>query len=493
MAMACALLAGGMLTSCEDEVTDIDVPDMAPGEWYLENVELKDAAVLSETATDKSIDMTIAASGLGVSANGDGMVLGSAKQLIIRSNSNWKIVPKLAEGETDDFVMMIPRDGNGEMRVRLALYPNLELTPRSVDYALYVNGVEQENIFIHIDQAAAEAYLNVGAPNLSASGGLTKVGVAANVDWKVEIDPVDWIEIDSIGETAFRLNAKPNTGLETRSVNLRVSAPLFPDLDKEFTVSQLPEGIYLLDNFDWLEAFLKGKADEKGRAFDQPNLYANAKSQQHILGSNKKGNAFLPQTNGWDVLGYGWLYTASCSCYVGWHLATANHTGNGFLKIGRTSFFGDVTTPPFEAIEGTKDIKIRFKAVAQTSTKNVKDGNILCVGILRGSGEIKDANANITVGNFMDNTGTVGPMIPVNVMKFEVENLPEYNKSTAADVDIRDFKTYEVVITGADATTRITFIGGTSIGSDIIGGAESKVANRIFIDEVSVTDVDREF
>ncbi|MDE7443401.1 MAG: BACON domain-containing protein, partial [Muribaculaceae bacterium] len=494
VACACSLLVGGILSSCDDEMQRAAPSDLALGQWFIEDEVYagSDAAgILSSVVTETQVDMKISHNGLAVkyNTNGipEGMTLGDAKQVVIRANGNWKIIPKLAEGDSCNYVTLLPPDGVGDSRIRMSVFPNYQLKPRSCDFALVVNGVEQPNIFLHIDQEAAPTYLNVGAPNISSQGGLTAVGVSANVPWVVEIDQTDWIEIDSVGATAFRLNVQPNMGLETRSVNIRVKAPEFPELDTEITVNQLPDGIYFLDDFDWLGAFLTSTA-----SYCQDNLYKNASSQQHLLGSNKKGNDVLPQTNGWDILGYGWLYTAACSCYVGWHNATANHDGNGFLKIGRTSFFGDVTTPPLEAIEGTRDIKIRFKAASQTNTSNVKDGNILCIGVLRGNGQVKNANANITVGNYMDTKGTPGPAIPVSVMQLEVENLPTYNKNTAADVDLRDFTTYEVVITGADATTQISFIGGSSIGVDWVNGAQSNVANRIFIDDVQVLSVDRE-
>lgn len=489
LAIACAMLSGGMLTSCEDDVTEIAVPDMAPGEWYLEDVEFEEPdskvkTLVSENVTDKSAEFVISPVGMGLSTAGDGMALASAKQLIIRSNSNWKIVPKLAEGENDDYVMMIPREGNGEMRVRVAVFPNEKLVPRTVDYALYVNGVEQENIFMHIEQQAAEAYMNVSAPNISSKGGLARVPVASNVDWNVEIDEVDWIEIDSIGETAFRLNVKPNMELDARSANIRVTAPEFPALDQEITINQLPDGIYLMERFDWLNC-ISGSAENCS-----VDLYKNP-SQLHLCGSKGSGEKLIPDTQGWTLAGYNVWYTTTPGTYGMWFTATKN----GFIKLSKTDFNGDVNTPVLSSIEGTKDIRIRFKAIAQlppNPTNNAKYRDVLSVVVGAGSGRIDSPNQRIVLGDFLDAAGTLpGPNKTVDCMQFNVgfiEPSPKNNQQPQTD-QVATAQTFEVIVKGADNNTRITFIGGAKTGHHIPG---DKLLNCIYIDDVVIADVDRE-
>src|SRR5690606_9119584 len=55
----------------------------------------------------------------------------------------------------------------------------------------------------------------------------------------------------------------------------------------------------------------------------------------------------------------------------------------GFVKLGKTSYGGDLISPELSAIEGTKDVLVKFKGVAYLSaTGAVVDSRVLRIEVI---------------------------------------------------------------------------------------------------------------
>ena len=143
----------------------------------------------------------------------------------------------------------------------------------------------------------------------------------------------------------------------------------------------------------------------------------------------------------------------------------------GFIKLGKTSYGGDLITPKMSNIVGNQDVVVKFKAVPYETKAGAHDDSLLVVSVL-GAGEIV-RNSGI---NKTDTT-------------FAIENWPAYPIDEAAHPHLQyciDFwdepaATRTFTITGATSETQIKFLGRAYALSGVGQGK-----NRIFLDDVLV-------
>ncbi|MEZ5000563.1 MAG: hypothetical protein R2744_08330 [Bacteroidales bacterium] len=130
----------------------------------------------------------------------------------------------------------------------------------------------------------------------------------------------------------------------------------------------------------------------------------------------------------------------------------------GFFKLGKTGYGGDIYSPPLAKIVGTQDVVVTFKAIPYQTAAGTRDDNYLNISII-GPGTISQSQ-------FIDNW----PVYPT-------DGVEEYCNSMWSEPEA----TRTFTITGATAETKIKFLGGDYA---LVGVGAGK--NRIFIDDVKV-------
>ncbi len=131
----------------------------------------------------------------------------------------------------------------------------------------------------------------------------------------------------------------------------------------------------------------------------------------------------------------------------------------GFVKVGKTGYGGDIISPKLANIEGTKNVKVTFKAAGYVSSGGtVIDTRVLKIHIL-GAG-----------------TASVDSLM--------IENVPN-NKAQDDEGIVNNIwdpaRAFHFTITGATAETRIQFLGKAW---DLT--KEAVTTNRIFLDDIRV-------
>lgn len=133
----------------------------------------------------------------------------------------------------------------------------------------------------------------------------------------------------------------------------------------------------------------------------------------------------------------------------------------GFIKLGKTSYGGDLISPPLSKLDGTQTVTVTFKAIPYMTAAGTKDDNILKVSVI-GPGTVSQ-------GQFIIDNWPVYP----------TENAEAYCIGMWSDpVATRTF-----TITGATAETQIVFLGGDY---DLRPTVVTINRNRIFLDDIKV-------
>ncbi|HEU5147243.1 MAG TPA: hypothetical protein VFT90_11035, partial [Chryseosolibacter sp.] len=131
----------------------------------------------------------------------------------------------------------------------------------------------------------------------------------------------------------------------------------------------------------------------------------------------------------------------------------------GFVKLGKTNYGGDLISPKLSMISGTQNLQVTFKAAAYVSSGGtVIDSRVLVIEVL----------------------GAGTPSVDVIM----VENVPNTKAEDDAGVvnDIwAEDRAFSFTITGATADTQIRFLGKAF---DLRN--ETPTTNRIFIDDIKV-------
>ena len=166
----------------------------------------------------------------------------------------------------------------------------------------------------------------------------------------------------------------------------------------------------------------------------------------------------------------------------------------GFVKLGRTSFGGDLLSPALSALDDmVATVRVEFQAVGYANASGGRDAGNLYVGVVgegavtavecKGTSEIVDGVAYLN---------DLGAAVKLNrVAHITLPDDGYFLKDASVD-DVRnctetwnkDVTRYAVTITGVNKASRLTFIGGalgSALGSD--------VKNRIFLDNIKVVAV----
>lgn len=350
---------------------------------------------------------------------------GVTKSYVVRSNRPWQIV---AQGD-GDWARAFPAEGKDDGIFKFIVGKNPTFDARVMNFAFVVDGEEQPVLF-RIEQAPTVPNIAIKDADLGiavqSAGGDASVTVTATVAWTVSVEDNDWLTAEKISDTGIRLTAQKNMA-GRRSVTLTVMSPEFPELDQEVVITQLPGSILLQEDFSWLAYGSAVTYDTNGETrFD---LWTQAERD------------------------HGWTSTPVA--------ASGNqpivYARQGFIKLGKTAVGGDIISPKMD-IDGTKNIKVTFKAAAYISAGGAVDDRILKV--------------------FALGAGTT------SVSQFTIDNIPNSQAQDGSGIVNNiwaDDRAYSFTITGATADTQVKFLGNDY---NLTGVGQGK--NRIFLDDIKI-------
>jgi hypothetical protein len=193
-------------------------------------------------------------------------------------------------------------------------------------------------------------------------------------------------------------------------------------------------GLILFEDFNWLPA-------SYGNKIIYQTTPAETRYSAWTQAERDRGWSSTPVTDGSTVAA--WLYARE-----------------GYVKLGKTAVGGDLISPKLTAIEGTKNVKVSFKAC----------GYLSLTGILDAGKEL-----NISVNG----PGTVSHQ----------QFILNYHRAQADGGDTYIWQddpqhVYSFEITGATAETQIRFMAGPNIGVITTLGGNNN--NRAGIDDIKV-------
>lgn len=348
-------------------------------------------------------------------------VAGKTESYVVRANRPWKIVAK----DQGDWVKTFPDEGDDDGIFKIIVNANKGFEQRIMNFAFVVDGKEQPVLF-RVQQEANVPYINLPATvAVPAAGGAFVVDVTSNVGWKYSLSDKSWLSESSVTPTAINFTAATNNGPE-RSVNLTVMAKDYPSVSKVIKLVQSAGSIILEEDFSWLSYGSAVPYTTTGET-----IITNWTSEQQNRGWTSTLN---PISN-------------DKPCYA----------RQGFVKLGKTNYGGDIISPKLSAIAGTKKVKVTFKAAAYLSAAGtVIDSRDLVIEVL----------------------GAGTPSVSL----IKVENVPntqaEDNEGKVNNI-WDPARAFSFTITGATAETQIRFLGKAF---DL--RSETPTTNRIFLDDI---------
>lgn len=364
---------------------------------------------------------------------------GASETFTVQSTGSWKVEPL----RNERWVKIEPQQGQGEGTFTVTVDRNTTAEARQTVLTFVVNGKIQNNVLTieqearNQDNGEQEAYVNIdGLPGLEVpeAGLQGRYTVRSTGDWKIELaEEADWLHIEPMEgryDTRVTLQVDINATPEARTAGLvfYLNGEPVPGV---FEISQEGMEVVLFEDFNWLH-------------YGSPIFYTTT--------NETRIDAWSPdeQARGWS-----------------WHQPSADgipstYARDGFVKLGKTNYGSDILSPKLEAVQGTQNLRVSFKAVPYQTAAGARDGAVLKVGV-------------------------TGPGT-VDVSEFTIDNWPDYaSDPNCTEIWKAPETTRSFTVTGATAETQIWFLGG-----DYDLRAESGAPinrNRIFLDDILITVV----
>ncbi len=353
---------------------------------------------------------------------------------VVRSNRPWQIVKKEEAG----WVKAFPDKGDADGIFKIMVSANETFYVRTVNLAFVVDGVEQPVLF-RVEQAANEPYITLPAPvTIPAAGGPFSVDVASNVIWSYSLSDDSWLSVESVTAQKINLVAEENTSIDPREVTLTLTSTEFPTLIETVVLTQSPGTVVLEENFSWL-------------AYGNAVFYTTTGETRIDAWTQDQ------KDKGWTST----INTVEGSVPAGSEPTALLYARQGFVKVGKTSYGGDLISPALSKITGTQNIRVTFKAIPYMTAAGTKDDNLLKVSV-------------------------IGPGT-VSQDQFIIDNWPVYPAENVTDYCIGMWSAPEATrtftITGATSETRIKFLGNDY---DLRPTVVTNNKNRIFLDDIKV-------
>ena len=399
MLLSFFIVSTGLFLSCEEEE--------APGEPYF-TIEGNPTGLSVSTAT-------------------------KTQAYVVRSNRPWQVL-KQSEG---DWVKAFPDEGKEDGIFKIIVEENATFFPRTMNFAFIVDGEEQPVLF-RVDQEKSNPYLTIASieagMNINQTAQEVKVNVKANVVYTYNSD-APWLTFKNANTgilgTDLIFEATANEALNSRVANVSFTCAQFPELNATLAITQegKSEGtIILFEDFNWL-------------TYGSPIFYTTTGETRYDAWTEAEKAK-------------GWTSTVN----------TAPNSGNtpllyarqGFIKLGKTAYGGDLISPKLSGITGTKNLLVKFKAVPYMTAAGTKDDTNLVISII-GPGTISQST-------------------------FTIDNWPNYGNDPTCTAIWADHATERTfTITGATSETQIKFLGWDY---NLVGVGAGK--NRIFLDDIKV-------
>ncbi len=350
---------------------------------------------------------------------------------VVRSNRPWQIVNK----EGVDWIKAFPDKGEDDGIFKIIVDANETFFTRISNFAFVVDGTEQPVLF-RVEQSGSEPYITPHEPvSIPAAGGEVFVDVVSNVDWTYSLDDDTWLSEVSVTSEKITFNAQENESIDPREVTLTLTATDFPEVVETVVLTQSPGTVVLEEDFSWLS-------------------YGN------VIFYNTTGETRI---DNWtqEQLDMGW--TSTINTVDGSGSTAMLYARTGFVKLGKTSYGGDLISPPLSKLDGTQDVTVTFKAIPYMTKAGTMDDNVLKVSV-------------------------IGPGT-VSQEQFIIDNWQVYpeDEGTHTDYCIGMWSapeaTHTFTITGATAETQIKFLGNDY---DLRPTVVTINKNRIFLDDIKV-------
>ena len=355
---------------------------------------------------------------------------------VVRSNMPWQIVNKDQAG----WVKSFPDKGDADGIFKIIVDANETFDVRTANFAFMVDGEEQPVLF-RVEQAGNIPYITLpAAVTIPAAGGEFSVDIASNVAWSAALSDNSWVQDIAVTGQKITFVAEENTSIDPRAVTLTLTATNFPAVVSTVVLTQSPGTVVLEEDFSWL-------------AYGSPVFYTTT-------GETRIDNWTQEQKDkGWTST----INTVEGSVPAGSDPTPLLYARQGFVKVGKTSYGGDLISPALSKLVGTQTVTVTFKAIPYMTAAGTMDDNILNVSVI-GPGTLSQS-------------------------QFIIDNWPVYpaDAGAATDYCIGMWSAPEAIrtftITGATAETQIKFLGNDY---DLRPTVVTINKNRIFLDDIKV-------
>lgn len=365
---------------------------------------------------------------------------GSSKTFTFTANGNWKVEPLHKER----WLKIDPIEGNGDGTFTVTVSKNTTQETRNTTLFFTVGG-QLQNEVLKIAQSASvgggetgdsfmyieelQESLEVPVEGVTMSGILRATG-----NWQIELskEDADWVTIEPMegtGDAPVKLTVNKNLDVE-RNVNLLFflddeQQPNPLAINQEGVIPQVSGDVILEEDFSWLK-------------YDNGNTILHTSSE-------KRMDSWTPEETA-----RGWTSTANP--VEGSGKTVLLYARYGFVKLGKTTYSGDLISPKLEDVQNQKNLVVTFKAVPYMSKGGTKDANLLKVNVI-GPGTISQT-------------------------EFTIDNWPDYQLDPECTEVWKEAKAIRsFTITGATAETQIRFLGDAFLPAK---------TNRIFIDDIVI-------
>lgn len=368
---------------------------------------------------------------------------GETSTYTVTSNGNWHIEPL----DEVNWVKIEPTEGQGNGEFSVVVSKNTTLEERGLILTFVANGYRQDRV-LKIKQEAStqeeietEPFLYIDGDfsemDVDEQGGSGRYTIRASGVWKVELSKEeDWARVEpmeGVGDGSIVVEVDQNETFDTRSMGL----------------------IFFLDGIRQeksLTIYQEGVEEEEGVVFQEDFSWLDYGSAIFYTVTNET------RIDNWSAEEKNKGWTSTVNTIEGSGNQPLVYARQGFVKLGKTSYGGDLISPKLEAVKGTQDLLVKFKAVPYQTAGGARDGTNLKVGVI-GPGD-------------------------VSVTEFTIDNWPDYNLDPQCTEIWKAPETERsFIITGATSETQIRFLGQDF---DLRAPIDPN-KNRIFLDDIIVT------